>query len=126
MVSLLSLLDDHCDNPKEIIQYLDLFVMVFRTEYPELHQSFFVHKGILQLEELIKRYASNSEVVSKITDVFTFMAKHSHSSQELEKSDVTAIAIHILLRYPNDKTMIKNALNIIRCVCTYCKHSSSR
>lgn len=120
MVAILKSLNAARENPEEIIVYLDTLHSVFSIDYIELQRVFFQHQGILQLEELIKKYASDSTIVRNIIDVFTCMAKNTHFSQELEKSDITAIAIQILLRFPNDRTMIKNALNIIRCLCVYC------
>ena len=120
MVAILESLNAVKDNPTEITEYLDTLYSIFSIDYLELQRVFFQHQGILQLEELIKKYASNSIIVRKIIVIFTCMAKNNHFSQELEKSNITAIAIQILLRFPDDHTMIKNALSIIRCLCVYC------
>ena len=71
MVAILESLNAVKDNPTEIIEYLDTLYSIFSIDYLELQRVFFQHQGILQLEELVKKYASNSLIVRKIIVIFT-------------------------------------------------------
>ena len=126
IAAILDSLESNKNNPPKIVEYLDVLVQIFSINYYQLHRSFFHScKGINLLGMIIVDYASNKTIVKKMVDVFTAMAKNTDFSKELEHSNIIGIVIQILLRFPDNKCMIKNALSILRYVCNYSSSASS-
>ena len=117
--SLLTMLLQPSVSQDAILSILASLQQSFSINDTQCEVAFMKQNGIVAVEQVLSAHASSSVIVGAVLSLIEEVTKTVKYAQILEHSNIIPACIQVLLRYQNNKTLVKAALRITRALCIY-------
>ena len=106
-------------SQEAILTILSSLQQSISINYTLCETAFMNQNGVVAVEQLLSAHASSSPIIGAVLSLIEEITKTVKYAQILEHSNIIPACIQVLLRYPDNKTLVKAALRITRALCIY-------